>query len=186
MGLRLLLVAVLVVALGGLLTGGASAAAGSETYQLVLEVPNVSEAPNGDRIAVTGEGMFSVQPKSVSASGTFTHTDSQGNVVGTGTWTATDMLSFQLYGCGIVHNFPTPGATTPLPPNFCGGMLKLRVLLTAGSMQHEGYLTVFCIVGENPPDSHDDPTGEGVHLVVPGINNFNKIVTGMNIYIRTS
>src|SRR5438105_2509525 len=136
MSLRLLLVAVLVAALSGLPSAAASAAAGTESYELHLELPNVSRAPNGDQVAVTGDGMFSVHPKSVSASGTFTHSDSQGNVRGAGTWTATDLLTFDLYGCGVVHNFPTPGVTTPLPPNFCGGMLKLRVLLTAGSVQH--------------------------------------------------
>ena len=46
--------------------------------------------------------------------------------------------------------------------------------------------TVFCIVGPNPPNSHDDPSGEGVHPDIPGIINFNKIVSGMNIYVRTS
>src|ERR671935_2121106 len=109
MSLRLLLVAVLVAALGALPTAAASAASGTETYQLHLEVPNVSRAPNGDQVAVTGGGTFSVHPKSVTASGTFTHTDSQGNVLASGTWTATELLSFQLYGCGVVHNFPTPG-----------------------------------------------------------------------------
>src|SRR5438067_4188636 len=137
MSLRLLLVAVLVAALSGL-PSAASAAAGTESYELHMELPNVSRAPNGDQVAVTGDGTFSVHPKSVSASGTFTHSDSQGNVRGAGTWTATDLLSFDLYGCGVVHNFPAPGVTTPLPPNFCGGMLKLRVLLTAGSLTHEG------------------------------------------------
>ena len=188
MSLRLLLIAVLVAALSAIPTAGASAASGTESYQLHLEVPNVSRAPNGDQVAVTGEGTFSVHPKSVTASGSFTHTDGQGNVLASGTWTATELLSFQLYGCGIVHNFPTPGATTPLPPNFCGGALKMGVTLTpqGTSLAIPGVLSVFCIVGENPPNSHDDPTGEGIHLVVPGIADFNKIVAGMNIYMRTS
>jgi len=160
----------------------------SATFELHLELPNVSQAPNGDRVAVTGEGEFSVHPKSVEAEGTFTHTNSQGTVLGSGTWTATDLLSFVPYGCGVVHNFPSPGDTTPLPPNFCGGALKLRVLLTPSgtTLEVPGDLTIFCIIGDNPPNSHDDPTGEGIHLVVPGIANFNKIVSGMNVYIRTS
>jgi hypothetical protein len=32
----------------------------------------------------------------------------------------------------------------------------------------------------------DDPSGEGVTLVVPGIVNFNKLVSGDNVYIQTS
>jgi hypothetical protein len=155
------------------------------TFELHLEVPNVSRAPSGDSVAVTGAGTFSVHPKSVVASGTFTHTDSQGTVVGSGTWTATDLLAFEFYGCGVL-TFTEPA--TPLPPNFCGGMLKMRVVLTPTGTTESlpGILTVFCIVGPQAPESHDDPSGEGVTLVVPGVANFNEIVTGMNIYIRTS
>jgi hypothetical protein len=157
----------------------------SATFQLHLELPNVSQAANGDRVAVTGLGVFSVHPKSVTASGTFTHTNSQGTLIGSGSWTATDLLSFEFYGCGVL-TFTEPD--TPLPPNFCGGALKLRVILTptGTSLAIPGDLTIFCIVGPQSPPPHDDPTGEGIHLVVPGIANFNEIVSGMNIYIRTS
>jgi len=149
-----------------------------------MEVPNVSEAPNGDRIAVSGEGVFTVNPKSVSATGTFTHSDSQGNVLGEGTWVATQLLDYQTYGCGVLATTVPP---TPLPANLCGGALRMQVLLTAGGNQFEGILVVFCIIGPNPPNSHDDFTGgEGVTLNVIGVSNFNKIVTGQNVYIRTS
>src|SRR5919109_280180 len=94
------------------------------TWELHLDAPNVSEAPNGDRITVTGSGVFSIHPKSVTASGTFTHTDADGNLVGSGTWTADKLLSFEFYGCGVVESL---GAT--LPPDFCGGGLKLDVTL---------------------------------------------------------
>ena len=162
---------------------GVSAASTTETFELHLEQPNISRAPNGDQIAVTsGEGStFSVHPKSVNASGTFTHTDSNGNVLGSGTWTATQLLTYQSYGCGVVVS-----EGVVLPPNFCGGMLKLRVLLSVGGQQYPGILTVFCIIGPKAPASHDEPDGEGIHLVVPGVANFNKIVSGMNVYIRTS
>ncbi|HJY82712.1 MAG TPA: hypothetical protein VKK81_16710 [Candidatus Binatia bacterium] len=146
-----------------------------------MELPNISQAPNGDQISVTGGGMFSVHPKSVEASGAFTHTDSHGNVLGNGTWTATELLRYQSYGCGVVVSLGIK-----LPPDRCGGKLKLRVLLTSGTQQFPGILTVFCIVGPKAPASHDEPDGEGIHLVVPGVANFNKIISGMNIYIRTS
>jgi hypothetical protein len=157
----------------------------SHTFQLHIEVPNVSEASNGDRVAVTGSGVFSVHPKSVTASGGFTHTNSQGGVVASGSWTATDLLSFEFYGCGVL-TFPDPDQT--LPPNFCGGALKLAITLrpTGTSLMLPAILTIFCIVGPQTPATHDDPTGEGITLVVPGHVNFNKIVSGMNIYIKTS
>jgi hypothetical protein len=182
---RLLAPAVLVLAL--LSFGPASATADpnneSATFQLHIEVPNVSQAANGDRVAVTGGGVFSVHPKSVTASGNFTHTNSQGTVIASGAWTATDLLSFEFYGCGVIESL---GVT--VPPDFCGGALKLGVVLTpAGtSLAIPGILTIFCIIGPQAPPPHDDPTGEGIHLVVPGIANFNEIVSGMNVYIRTS
>src|SRR5438094_822391 len=122
----------LLLALAVFVLGPASglAASGSQSYQLHLELPNVSQASNGDRISVTGEGEFAIHPKSAEASGEFVHTDSGGTVLTAGTWTATDLLEFQPYGCGVVHNFPTPGATTPLPPNVCGGAVKMTVTLT--------------------------------------------------------
>jgi hypothetical protein len=158
----------------------------SATFQLHIEVPNVAEAPNGDQVTVTGMGVFSVHPKSVTASGTFTHRTSSGTIVGTGAWTATELLSFEFYGCGVIVS-----TGTLLPPNFCGGALKMAVTLTpAGTtLAISGILTIFCIVGPQAPTSHDDPTEEGVSLVVPGIANFNKqppVHTNMNIYIRTA
>lgn len=132
-------------------------------------------------------GEFSVHPKSVEADGTFTHTDSDGNLVARGTWEAQQLLSVEFYGCGVVES---EGVT--LPPDFCGGALKMRVLLTVRSppalagFTTEAILTVFCIVGPQAPSSHDDPSEEGVTLVVPGFINFNEIVSGLNIYIQTS
>jgi hypothetical protein len=152
----------------------------SGTWELHLEVPNVAMASSGDTFAITGMGVFSTHPKTVTASGTFTHTVAGGGTF-TGTWTATDLLSFEFYGCGVVEGMP-------FPPNFCGGALKLRVYFTpAGTnLRIPGIITVFCIIGPQAPPSHDDLSEEGMTAVVPGIGNFNKIVSGLNIYIQTS
>ncbi len=157
----------------------------SATFDLEIEVPNVSEAPNGDQVAVTGSGEFSVHPKSVTASGRFTHSDSDGNVLATGTWSATALRSFEFYGCGVL-TFTDPD--TVLPPNFCGGALKLAVILTRDgtTLALPGTLTIFCIIGPQTPATHEDPSGEGITLVVDGVINFNKIVSGMNVYTETT
>ena len=159
----------------------ASGDSATHTFMLVMEEPNVAQAPNGDRVAITGEGTFQVHPKAVDAEGRFVHTDAAGNVLLTGSWTATKLLTYQSYGCGVVLG-------NEIPPNLCGGKLKMRMVLTPDGtdLQIPAVLTVFCIIGPNPPNSHDDPSGEGITLVVPGVVNFNKIVSGMNVYIQTS
>lgn len=182
---RLAFVSALALAMFAFAPGGAVADPNNApgTWELHLEVPNVSEAPNGDRISVTGSGVFSVHPKSVTASGGFTHTDASGAVVGSGTWTADKLLSFEFYGCGVVESLDVT-----LPPDFCGGALKLDVTLTptGTTLALDAKLTIFCIVGPQAPSSHDDPSEEGITLVVPGVANFNELVSGMNIYIQTS
>ena len=182
-------VLILVVAAGLLALAPTSASANPNdaagTWELHMEVPNVAMASNGDTLELTGMGVFSTHPKTVTATGTFTH-NLAGGGTSVGTWTATDLLSFEFYGCGVV---PSIGAT--LPPNACGGALKMRVVFTpAGtSLAIPGIVTVFCVIGPQAPPPHDNPTEpgeEGATAVVPGIANFNKIVSGMNVYIQTS
>src|SRR5438045_159688 len=176
---RLGFVVILMLAVMSLLPATASAAT-TTSYQFHLEVPNVSADSHGDRVAVTGNGHFTENPKSVTGSGSFTHFMAGGGSV-TGTWVANKLLEFQSYGCGVVLG-------NPISPNACGGALKITVTLSATmngtTLTRDGILTVFCIIGPNPPNSHDDLTGEGISLVVPGITNFNKIVSGGNIFIK--
>jgi hypothetical protein len=182
-GIALMLAAALLALVPGRAAADPNNASG--TWELHFEVPNVAMASNGDTLALTGMGVFSTHPKTVTASGAFTHNVAGGGTF-TGTWTATDLLSFEFYGCGVI---PSIGAT--LPPNFCGGALKMRVVFTpAGtSLTIPGIITVFCVIGPQAPPPHDNPTEpgeEGATAVVPGIANFNKIVSGMNLYIQTS
>jgi hypothetical protein len=162
--------------------GPSPAIAGSatHTYMLEMEGPNFGTAANGDRLEIDGHADFSVKPKSAEGSGTFTHTTSDGTVVGAGTWTATELLDYQSYGCGIVFDMP-------LPPNFCGGKVKLRVTLTTARGELPATMTVICIIGPNPPNSaFGDKRSEGVMLDVPGMINFNHTAGGDNVIIQTS
>ena len=158
----------------------------THTYTLLMEGPNFGVAANGDQIAITGEADFSVNPKSVEGAGSFTHTNSSGTVLASGAWEATGLLDYQSYGCGIVH-FPGDGDMI-LPPNVCGGKVKMNVLLTPNgtSLHVPGILTIICIIGPNPPNSVDGPRGEGATLSVPGIINFNHSAGGDNFIIQTS
>jgi len=143
----------------------------TETYQLHMEVPQVVQAANDDNVTITGSGVFSVNPKSTTATGTYTSAAS-----GSGTWVATQLLSFQPYGCGVIFG-------TPIPPNLCGGKLILRVVLTdsTSGQQFDGVLWVQCLIGNPPPSA-----AEGARLNIVGVNNFNKIVSGGNVYVKTS
>ena len=160
-----------------LVPASALAGSGTSTFELHMEAPNTAQAPNGDHVAITGEGEFSIHPKSVDAEGTFTHADSQGNVLATGTWTGKQLLDYQSYGCGVVFG-------TPIPPNFCGGKIIMRVTLTpeGTTLQIPAILWVYCVIGDKRPSSAE----EGVRLNVPGHVNFNDVTGGENVYIRTS
>jgi len=171
MRIRAIVVLTMILTLSLLTPTAAVASSGTQTYELHLEEPNMAMAPNCDTVMVTGEGEFSVNPKSVEASGEFTHTYADGST--SGTRTATELLEYQSYGCGVVFG-------DPIPANFCGGVVKLRVTLTVGSTSLPGILTVFCVIGPNPPNS----ASEGVTLVVPGVINFNQVVVGDNVYVR--
>ena len=150
----------------------------THTYTLVMEQPNFGAAPNGDQLTIAGDVDFSVNPKSVEGTGSFTHTDSSWNVLASGTWEATELLDYQSYGCGVVFG-------GQIPDNFCGGKVKMGVTLATPIGELQGILTVFCVIGPNPPDSINGPLGEGATLSVPGIINFNHSAGGDNVIIRT-
>ena len=180
--MRRWIVPVLVVAAALAATPVAQAAHSSDTFNLIAEEENTGTAANGDHVAVTvDEGAwFDASPKSVSATGEFTHFDSDGNVRGAGTWTATSLLSYSFYGCRYI-----PALDVDLgDDNLCGGAVKMAVVLDTPIGQFPGVLTVFCIVGPMAPSNHNSPSGEGVTLNVPGIVNFSHTGGGDNIYVR--
>jgi len=166
--------------------GTAIGGSATHTYELHMEGPNFGVAANGDRIEVDGRADFAVNPKSADGAGTFTHMASDGTVKGAGTWTATDLLDYQSYGCGIVHFPPDEGGDVTLPPNFCGGKVKLDVTLTTPHGVLPAIMTVICIIGPNPPNSAFSTHSEGVQLDVPGVVNFNHTDGGDNVIIQTS
>jgi hypothetical protein len=153
----------------------------THSYVLVMQEANFGVAPNGDQIAITGEAEFSVNPKTVEGSGTFRHMNAAGTVLATGTWEATGLLDYQSYGCGVVFG-------NPLPPNFCGGRVEMRVTLTTPLGQLPGILTVICVIGPNPPNSiiSNGDRSEGATLSIPGHINFNHTAGGDNVIIQTS
>jgi hypothetical protein len=135
-------------------------------------------ADNGDVITLVGSGSFTADGKSASGGGTFSHHVVAVNATLTGTWTADRLISFQFYGCG-------EDASEPLPPDFCGGLLKLAITATPDAnptLRLPATLWINCEVGTDVPAS----VVEGIRVNVHDIINFNKPVpeSGANIYIQ--
>jgi hypothetical protein len=96
-----------------------------------------------------------------------------------GTWTATKLISFYAYGCGVVFG-------DPIPPDLCGGAVRFRATFSTPIGELPGTITVFCVVGDKVPASIGGPFNEGVTVNVPGIVNFNRPGGGDHIYVQTS
>ncbi len=150
----------------------ASSASGAATFQYLagtgflcgLEAdacPDIARADNGDTIEISGTGTLGIHPKSVSGGGTFTHKDSSGNVLESGTWTSQKLISFVPYAV--------------LPNNLAGGEALIRVHLSDG---FDAILQIDCAIGA--PPGH----GEGVRLNIQDVINFNKKVSGITLYIK--
>lgn len=137
-----------------------------------------AQARNRDTISIVGNGTFNVASRNATGGGTFEHSDRKGNLIGSGTWTASSVQSFTFWGCS---------EGPPFPPNFCGGLLDLNVHLvgSGGAPAFDGVLTVICRIGANVPAGAQ----EGITLDIPGVINFDKLLeesSGLTLYVSRS
>jgi hypothetical protein len=135
-------------------------------------------ASNGDVVTVVGAGSFSADGRWASGGGTFSDHVTATDTTFTGTWTATRLISFQSYGCGELEG-------SPVPPNFCGGVVKLAVTATpdgSPDVTFFGALTITCVVGPDVPPR----AIEGIRVNIYDVINYNKTVpeSGANIFIE--
>jgi hypothetical protein len=172
-----------VVVVSGLEASITVADSGSARYQYLLGsgvvcvivgptgCPDVSSAADGDTLVISGQGMLSIHPKTVTGMGTFVRKDPTGAIVASGIWTAEQLLSFRSYG-----NEPD------LPSNFEGGLALILVHLSPdkGGPDSDAVLEVNCAIGKPPAGL----SVEFVRLAVRGGPNFNKPVSGNTLYIR--
>jgi hypothetical protein len=110
----------------------------------------------GDSYEMSGAGTFDAQSKAVKAAGTFSHKSANGNVLETGVWLASELVSFDSYGVapsalphlGVASSplaigpkrMPMPGG--PMPT---GGIAVFRiVLLPMSGPYRTGVLQVNC------------------------------------------
>jgi len=141
--------------------------------------PAVAKSTNGDSYEVSGAGTFDPQNKSVKAAGTFSRKSTNGNVLETGVWTASALISFESYGiapAALIQKGPAFGRpqigdkrmairSGPLPT---GGLAIFRILLTPVSgTTKTAVLQVNCALGNVPRER----SVEGIRITLEK-NNF--------------
>jgi hypothetical protein len=136
--------------------------------------PATVKSANGDSYEMSGAGTFNTQSKSVKVTGTFTHKSSNGNVVETGVWIATDLVSFDSYGIapnallqkGAAFHHPPFGPKRPLIPSGpmpTGGLAVFRIrLLPMQGASTTAVLQANCALGNVPHER----SVEGIRLAL--------------------
>jgi hypothetical protein len=151
---------------------GAGAVCGVEA----TACPDVAMASNGDTFSLRGQGDLDTTNGAASGGGTFEHRDSAGNLLASGTLTASGLLTYVSYGCD----------TNGFPASFCGGRAALAVHLVAttasgATVEADGILEVTCLIGKPPAG-----VMEGIRMNVNDLINFNKSVRGDTLFIKTT
>lgn len=134
--------------------------------------PAAVKSANGDSYEMSGAGTFDTQNKSVKAAGTFTHKSSNGTVLETGVWIASELISFDSYGTArgaLLHKeralSPAPFGPKRLPmssgPMPTGGLAVFRIrLLPMLGPSRTSVLQVNCALGNVPRER----SVEGIRL----------------------
>ena len=149
----------------------------------------MARTAKGDTVEISGAGMLNPSSKSVTATGAFTHKNSTGEILQTGIWTATELLSFKSYGVA-------PGALLPGNQKFrTSGLLPKGMGLLAGPMPagapgaslapdsgkpKEAFLHVNCAKGNVP----ENQQGDGIRLAIQeGGTKFDEKVSGRTMFM---
>jgi hypothetical protein len=156
--------------------------------------PAVVKSADGQSYEMSGAGTLTTQSKSVTAAGTFTHKSTDGVVLETGVWIASELVSFDSYGIA-------PGALLREgralgPPQFrpmrmgmfsgpmpAGGRAVLRIrLLPVLGFAKNATLEVNCALGKVP----DEHPVEGIRLAFEGRGvEFDEEISGRALFLMT-
>jgi hypothetical protein len=154
--------------------------------------PAVAKSANGDSYEISGAGTFDPQNKSVKAAGTFNHKSTNGNLLETGVWTASALISFDSYGvapAAFMQGGPAfggsqighkrlPMRSSPLPT---GGLAIFRILLMPVSgTTKTAVLQVNSALGNVPRER----SVQGIRLnFESGGNEFSEEVSGRVMFL---
>lgn len=154
--------------------------------------PAVVKSAKGDSYEMSGAGTFTPQSNSVTAAGTFSHKSTEGMVLETGVWIASELVRFDSYG--IVPGALRREGRALGHPRF--GPMRMQML--SGSMPAGGLavfhirlwpvqglaknatLEVNCALGKVPPEH---PV-EGIRLEFEGGSvAFDEEVSGRALFL---
>ena len=156
--------------------------------------PAVVKSADGASYELSGAGTLAPQSKSVTAAGTYTRKSSSGDVLETGVWVASELVSFDSYGIA-------PGALMREgralgPPQFggkrlpmlsgsmpAGGLAVLHIrLLPVLGLAKNATLQVNCALGKVPPEHQV----EGIRLAFEGGGaEFDEEISGRALFLLT-
>ena len=156
--------------------------------------PAVVKSAQGDSYEMSGAGTFATQSKSVTAAGTYTRKSSGGNVLETGVWVASELVSFDSYGIaptalmreGRALGSPRFGPmrsrmfSGSMP---AGGRAVFRLsLLPMWGPAKTATLEVNCALGKVP----DEHPREGIRLTFEGrAAEFDEETSGRALFLMT-
>ena len=156
--------------------------------------PAVVKSADGATYEMSGAGTFAPQRKSVTATGTFTHKSTDGVVLETGVWAASELVSFDFYGIAPGALMREGRALGPLQlgprrmPMLSGSMpagglavLQIRLLPVLGFAKNAA-LQVNCALGKVPAENPND----GIRLAIEGPGaSFDEEVSGRALFLLT-
>jgi hypothetical protein len=137
----------------------------------------VAKSANGDSYEICGAGTFDQKNKSVKAAGTFNHKSTNGNVIETGVWTGSDLISFDSYGIAppaLMQKRPVFGRQQissskrwPIRLDLLptGGLAVFRIrLVPMSGVARTAVLQANCALGDVPRER----SVEGIRLNIDG------------------
>ncbi len=156
--------------------------------------PAVVRSAQGDSYEMSGAGTFATKSKSVTAAGTYTRKSSGGNVLETGVWVASELVSFDCYGiapAALMREGRALGSPRFGPMRsrmFSGSMpagglavFRLRLLPVQG-LAKNATLEVNCALGKVPPEHQV----EGIRLAFEGGGvEFDEEISGRTLFLLT-
>jgi hypothetical protein len=163
----------------------------------VSACPAVAAAANQETIEISGAGTLELPGKSITAAGAFVQKTPEGDIVATGVWTATELVSFESYGVAPsamlldhptlrtprtfpVNKMPAPLAAMMAGPMAAGGLAVIRIhLLPDAGSSSDAVLQVNCARGKVPEEAQND----GVRLTIAGGPAFDQQVAGRTVFL---